>query len=46
MPKKKKRSAWISHVMKEFKKNKAAGFSAALRRSKATWNKKKKTVKK
>ena len=39
---KRKRSAWIIHVMATYRKNKSAGYSAAMRRAKATWHKKKK----
>ena len=39
--KKRKKSAWIKHVMATFKKNKSAGFSAAMKRAKSTWRKKK-----
>ena len=39
---KKKKSAWIKHVMATYKKNKSAGFSAAMKRAKSTWRKKKK----
>ena len=42
-PRKKRRgggkSPWIKHVMKEFNRNKSAGFAAALRRAKKTWKK-------
>ena len=37
-----KKTAWIKHVMKTFKKNKKKGFSAALRAAKKTYRKKKK----
>ena len=36
-----KKSAWIKHVMATYRKNKKAGFSAAMRRAKATYRKKK-----
>ena len=38
---KRKISPWIKHVMKEYRKNKSAGYSAAMRRAKKTWHKKK-----
>jgi hypothetical protein len=37
--KKRKPSAWNKHVMKEFRKNKSGGFSAALRRAAKTYRK-------
>jgi hypothetical protein len=37
---KRKKSAWVKHVMATYKKNKKAGFSAAMKRAKATWKKK------
>jgi hypothetical protein len=40
---KRKISPWIRHVMAEYRKNKAGGYSAAMKRAKATWTKKKKT---
>lgn len=40
--KKRKRSAWILHVMATYRKNKSAGYSAAMKRAKTTWTKKKK----
>jgi len=40
---KKKRKAgnrWMKHVMKEYRRNKKGGLSAALRRAKKTYRKK------
>ena len=39
---KRKKSAWVKHVMKTYRQNKKAGFAAAMRRAKSTWRKKKK----
>jgi hypothetical protein len=39
---KRKLSPWIKHVMKTYRANKSAGYSAAMRRAKSTWHKKKK----
>ena len=39
---KRKRSKWVQHVMKTYRKNKSAGYSAAMRRAKVTWARKKK----
>ena len=39
---KRKASPWIKHVMKTYRANKSAGFSAAMKRAKSTWKKKKK----
>ena len=36
----KKRTAWNKHVMAEYRRNKSAGFSAALVRAKKTYRKK------
>ena len=38
--KKRKASAWNKHVMAEYRRNKSAGFSAALVRAKKTYSKK------
>jgi len=38
--KKRKPSAWNKHVMAEYRRNKSAGFTAALRRAKKTYRKK------
>ena len=40
---KRKRSPWIRHVMATYKKNKSAGYAAAMKRAKSTWRSKKKT---
>ena len=39
---KKKLSPWVKHVMAEYRKNKKAGFSAAMKRAKKTYRRKKK----
>ena len=39
---KKKLSPWVKHVMSEYRKNKGAGFSAAMKRAKKTYHPKKK----
>ena len=36
----KKKSAWIKHVLKVFRKNKKAGLGAAMRKAKRTFRKK------
>ena len=38
---KKAHSPWIKHVMKTYRANKSAGFSAALKRAKKTYHRKK-----
>ena len=38
---KKKLSPWVKHVMAEYRKNKSAGFSAAMKRAKKTYRRKK-----
>jgi len=40
---KRKRSPWIKHVMATYRKNKSAGYAAAMKRAKTTWTKKKKS---
>ena len=37
---KKKKSAWMRHVLKVYRKNKKAGLAAALRKAKRTYKKK------
>ena len=39
---KRKISPWIKHVLATYRKNKSAGYSAAMRRAKSTWRSKKK----
>lgn len=38
----KNKSAWIVHVMATYRKNKKAGYSAAMKAAKRTWKGKKK----
>ena len=40
MATKKKKSAWMRHLLKEYRKNKKGGLSAALKRAKKTFKKK------
>ena len=40
MATKKKKSAWMRHVLKVYRKNKKGGLSAALKRAKKTFKKK------
>ena len=37
---KKKKSAWMKHVLKVYRKNKKGGLAAALRKAKRTYRKK------
>ena len=39
---KRKISPWIKHVLATYRKNKSAGYSAAMKRAKSTWHSKKK----
>ena len=37
---KKKKSAWMKHVLKVYRKNKKGGLAAALKKAKRTYHKK------